>query len=307
MDIQRNKLNHKPRARRRVRMRTALLLTLGAFLMTALSRVIVLLLPGMAAAARVALELLFAVSGFGGAAYAGLYVIDGRHAELIPRRVLSPAQGMWYALAGVLAIAPVSLCQDVMLGVLGAQASAGGVMDAAAFLPMLIKSALLVPVLEEVFFRGYLQGTLSRYGKWQAVAAVSLLFALMHGDLLILPHALFGALLGVVVMKTDSILAPMLVHGCYNLAVVLLSYMGLGGLFAGLSVISCVLRVGMTLAFVYALRRAMLARVVRLKFELPDLCDIRNAKLQLSRRETALLVGAAAAVLASTILAGVMA
>lgn len=288
-------------------MRTALLLTLWAFLMTALSRVIALLLPGMPAAVRAALEMLFAIAGFGGAAYMGLYVIDGRHEELIPRRVLSPAQGMWYALLGALAVAPASLCQDVILGIFGAQASAGGAMDASAFLPTLIKSALLVPLLEEVFFRGYLQGALSRYGKWQALAAVSLLFALMHGDMPILPHALFGALLGLIVIKTDSILAPMLAHGCYNLAIVLLSYLGLGGLFAGLSVFSCALRVGMTIAFVYALRRAVRARVIRLKFELPDLGDIRNAKPQLSRRETALLTGAAAAVLASTIFAGVMA
>lgn len=288
-------------------MRTALLLTLWAFLMTALSRVIPLLLPGMHAAVRALLDMLFAIAGFGGAAYMGVYLLDGRHEELIPRRVLSPAQGMWYALLGALAVAPASLCQDVMLGIFGAQASAGGAMDASAFLLMLIKSALLVPMLEEVFFRGYLQGALSRYGKWQAVAAVSLLFALMHGDALILPHALFGALLGLIVIKTDSILAPILVHGCYNLAIVMLAYLGLDVLFAGLSVVSCALRVGMTIAFVYALRRAVTARVVRLKFDLPDLSDIKSIKPQLSRREIALLTGAAAAVLLGAIITGVTA
>lgn len=300
------KLNQRPRARRRVRMRTALLLTLWAFFVTAVSRLVPVILPGMSAAVLALLGMLFSAAGFGAAAYLGLYVLDGRHEELIPRRVLSPAQVMWYALLGVLMTAPASLCQDVLLSIFGIAAEAGGAaMDASAFLLMMIRSALLAPMLEELFFRGYLQGALVRYGKMQAVAAVSLVFALMHGDLLILPHAAVGALLGLIVLKTDSILASMIVHGCYNLTILLLSYLGLDGLFAGLSVLSCALRVGLTLAFVYALRRAWTARVVRLKFELPKIDQWEKGRMPLSRREMALVCGAAAAVLLAAMITGV--
>lgn len=302
-----DKLNQRPRARRRVRMRTALLLTLWTFSVTAVSRLVPAILPGMPAAVLALLGMLFSIAGFGTAAYLGLYVLDGRHEELIPRRVLGPAQMMWYALLGVLMTAPASLCQDVLLSIFGIAAEAGGAaMDASAFLLMMIRSALLAPVLEELFFRGYLQGALARYGKMQAAAAVSLAFALMHGDMLILPHAAVGAMLGLIVLKTDSILAPMLVHGCYNLTILLLSYLGLDGLFAGLSVFSCALRVGMTLAFVYALRRAWTARVVRLKFELPKIDQWEKGSMPLTRREAILVGGAAAAVLLAAVITGVL-
>ena len=289
-------------------MRSALLLALWAFVVAALSRLVPVILPGMPAAVLALLGMLFLLAGFGAAAYLGLYVLDGRHEELIPRRVLSPAQIMWYALLGVLAVAPASLCQDVLLGIFGVPAEAGGAgADASAFLLMLIRSVLLAPVLEELFFRGYLQGALARYGKMQAVAAVSLIFALMHGDLLILPHAAIGALLGLVALRTDSILAPMLVHGCYNLSILLLTYLGLDGLFAGLSVISCALRVGLTLAFIYALRRAWTARVVRLKFELPDIDSWSRENMPLTRWEALLLASAAAYVLLAAVITGVLA
>ncbi|MBR3796466.1 MAG: CPBP family intramembrane metalloprotease [Clostridia bacterium] len=285
-------------------MRTALLLTLWAFSVTAFSRVLAAILPAIPAAM---LGLLASCAGFGVSGALGLYVLDGRHEELIPRRVLGTSQILWYALLGVLAIAPVSLCQDVMLGILGIAPEAGGAsMDAAAFLLVMIRSALLTPVLEEVFFRGYLQSVLARYGRGQAVAAVSLIFALMHGDLLILPHAAFGALLGLVVLRTDSILASMLVHGGYNLTILLLTYLGADGLFTGLSVFSCALRVGLSLAFVDVLRRAWTARVVRLKFDLPDVSGWKKGWMPLSLREALLLGGAAAAVLLSVVLTGVL-
>lgn len=303
-----DKLNQRPRARRRVRMRTALLLTLWAFFVTGVACLIPALFPGMPDAARALLGMLFSVSGFGAAAALGLYGLDGRHEELIPRRVLSISQVLWYALVGLLTVAPVSLCQDVMLSMLGVQASSGGAaMDASAFVLALVGSALLAPMLEELFFRAYLQGVLARYGKLQAVAAVSLIFALMHGDLLVLPHAAVGALLGLIVLKTDSILASMLAHGCYNLSILMLSYLGLDGLFVGLSVFSCALRVGLTLAWIYVFRRAWTARVVRLKFDLPDVTGWGKGGMPLSRREAFLLAGTAVAVLLAAWVTGVLA
>lgn len=296
-------LNKQHKARRRVRMRTALLLTLWAFAAAAFAQALAAI-PGLPAWALLSAQAALALLGFGGAAYAGLFVVDGRHTELIPRRVLGHSQGMWYAAAGMLAIAPVSLCQDVMLAFFGLRASAPGAMEPSLFLLMLLKSALLVPAAEELFFRGYLLGALARYGRKEAAAACALVFALMHGDVLILPHAALGLLLGLIVLRTDSLLASVIVHAAYNAAIVLLAYMGLGGLFAGLSFLSCALRVAMTLAFIYAIRRALTARVVRLRFDVPQNAGALLAGM--TAKEKLTLAAAAAAVLLAAVITGVL-
>lgn len=296
-----NKLNIRPKARRRVQMRSVLLLTLWAFFLASfvsgfLHLPVFDFVPGLV---RLLLEAALTAAGFGGAAYVGVFVLDGRHPELIPARVLSPGQILWYGALGVLAIAPMSLCQDVLLAFMGGQAVSSGAADASFFLPMLLKSALLAPIVEELFFRGYLQGALARYGKLAAAAASALIFALMHGGL-ILPHAALGLLLGLIVLRTDAITAAMLVHGGYNLALLLVSYSGLDGWFTGLSFASCALRVGLSLAFVYALRRAVTARETRVRFSVGRLPE-------LTKRERALLAGAAALVLLAAIVTGVLA
>lgn len=42
--------------------------------------------------------------------------------------------------------------------------------------------------------------------------------------------------------RTGSILAPMLVHGCYNIAIILINFSGASGLFTGYLMLSCVVR-----------------------------------------------------------------
>ena len=53
--------------------------------------------------------------------------------------------------------------------------------DSALFLPMLLQSALLAPICEELFFRGYLMGAFAKAGRGRAIAAAALLFAAAHG------------------------------------------------------------------------------------------------------------------------------
>ena len=69
-----------------------------------------------------------------------------------------------------------------------------------------------------------------------------------------------GLLLAALTLRTGSLLAPMLVHAVYNLTLVLLSEMGLGWFFENLSLISCVLRLGMCAMFACCLRRVWTAR-----------------------------------------------
>ena len=271
MEKQRRKLN-LVKARRRVRMRSALLLTLGACFAMALYRVLSTLssmkgiwptrVPGVLLEAAVSLLV------FGGAAALGLCVLDGDQRKILPRAALSPAQTLWLTLTGVLLAAPMTLGVDVLEALLSwhgtvvqpmvLQAQAPGV-----FLLTLLKSALLAPVLEELFFRGYLLHAMKRFGEPRAAAVSALCFALVHlggTPCAWVMYAAMGLLLAALTMRTGSLLAPMLVHAVYNLTLVLLNEMGLGWFFENLSLISCVLRLGMCAMFACCLRRVWTAR-----------------------------------------------
>ena len=271
MEKQRRKLN-LVKARRRVRMRSALLLTLGVCFAMVLYRVLSTLssmkgiwptrVPGVLLEAAVSLLV------FGGAAALGLCVLDGDQRKILPRAALSPAQTLWLTLTGVLLAAPMTLGVDVLEALLSwhgtvvqpmvLQAQAPGV-----FLLTLLKSALLAPVLEELFFRGYLLHAMKRFGEPRAAAVSALCFALVHlggTPCAWVMYAAMGLLLAALTLRTGSLLAPMLVHAVYNLTLVLLNEMGLGWFFENLSLISCVLRLGMCAMFACCLRRVWTAR-----------------------------------------------
>ncbi len=83
---------------------------------------------------------------------------------------------------------------------------------------MALGLAVLPAVLEELFFRGIVAAEYERRGGFRAIFMSALLFALCHFDLHNLPVYLFsGALFMLVLFATDSLLATMLLHVCYNL------------------------------------------------------------------------------------------
>lgn len=281
-------------------MRSALLLTLGAFAAAALARALAYLpIPG---ALRILLEAALTALGFGGAGYLGLRVMDGDHTRIVARARLSAGQILWLALVGALAVAPASLIDGLALSLRGAQQTQAAAMRSDLFLLTLLKSALLAPLCEELFFRGYLLGALAPYGKKATVAATALLFAMMHGGGSPLVLTLMGVMLGIVYWRTNSLYASVLVHAAYNLTIVLLAYTGLDGLFGPLTLFSCALRLALCLALAYAFRRAWTARPARERS-----AALHTQRLRLTRRELALVCGAAAAALLAAIVTGVLA
>ena len=296
MEKQRRKLN-LVKARRRVRMRSALLLTLGAFALTALVRGL-LSLPALAAVPRGAatlLETACTVLAFGGGAYLGLCVLDGDHRSIVPMRRLSRAQMRWLALLGVLAVCPMALISDLTDALRGMRA-AGASQAAAANAALLVKRVLIVPVCEELFFRGYLLPALSPQGRLRASVIVSLCFALMHGSALT-AHAALGLLLCLLTIHTGSRLAPSLVHAGCNLALTALGALGLSGLLMGWSLPACIVKATGCAAFAAVLKRAVTARPAGGTFALWE-------GEGLTKRETALLASAAALLLLSMIVGG---
>ncbi len=81
---------------------------------------------------------------------------------------------------------------------------------------------VLAPVIEEVFFRGFLLNALwRRYGFISGVVISSLIFAIPHGD--ILGAFVFAVVLSIVLASTRSLIGPMLVHASNNAIIVLLA------------------------------------------------------------------------------------
>ena len=205
---------------------------------------------------------------FGLPAVYGLFFADGDQRDKLACQALSAEQLRWFALVGVLLVSPMTLLSDLIsaplarMGVMTGGASA--VPPFALFLPMVVKSALVAPVCEELFVRGYLPAALRAAESRFALLISALFFALVHGvGAAFLPMFLLGLLLGALVQRTDSLLAAVTVHAAYNLTVLVLSFAGLGGLFSGLGFLSCLIRVPLCALFVFVLKEACQARGAR--------------------------------------------
>ncbi len=104
--------------------------------------------------------------------------------------------------------------------------------DAAAFLPFLVVSLLLIPIqitAEESFFRGYLQPAFKRVVKWSwlAILLQAILFGLLHGAntevsmygiLTTMPFYIgIGILLGLITYRFNGLEAALGLHLANNL------------------------------------------------------------------------------------------
>jgi hypothetical protein len=89
---------------------------------------------------------------------------------------------------------------------------------AAAYVANGVVICALVPLAEEVMFRGVGYSLLAPFGRWPAILGIGLLFGLSHGLVLLLPVIVFfGCLLAWVRSRTDSVFPGMVAHGLFNL------------------------------------------------------------------------------------------
>ena len=297
------RMKEKSKARRRVRTRAALFLTVASFT-GLISLGILRLTVQMSALSSVALGAAGTLVCFLLPALAGLYLIDGDQSAMLPMRSLSAQHRLFLSLTGALLVCPMSLLADfpgAALRLMGfaLPERAAGALDASLFLPCLLASGVLAPICEELFFRGYLMGVFTRYGRGRAVVSSALLFSLAHGvDMAFLPRALIGALLGAMTMRTGSLFAAMLVHGCYNIAIILINFSGASGLFSGYSMLSCAVRLMGSALCWGAYARACRARMPRVTAE------IRIGGFK--KKEIMLLAAATLATAAAVAITGVM-
>lgn len=101
--------------------------------------------------------------------------------------------------------------------------------DNVALLLFCVTACVAAPMFEEIFFRGFLLPSLTRYlPVWGAIVASGFLFALAHLSFSeVLPLATLGIVLGIVYTRSRNLLASMLLHGLWN-AGTLLSLFVLG-------------------------------------------------------------------------------
>jgi membrane protease YdiL (CAAX protease family) len=89
-----------------------------------------------------------------------------------------------------------------------------------AIVLFLSQAVLLYPLIEEIFFRGFLLTYLKRYtSTWLAVVLSAGIFAFAHVNLgAVLPLWFLGIVLALAYEHTGCLLLPMGIHACFNLA-----------------------------------------------------------------------------------------
>ena len=90
--------------------------------------------------------------------------------------------------------------------------------DSLALVVFFFTASIAAPLFEEVMFRGFLLPSLTRYqSPWSAIALSSLLFAIAHLNVSeVLPLATLGMVLGFIYVRSQNLLAPMLLHCLWN-------------------------------------------------------------------------------------------
>ena len=173
---------------------------------------------------------------FGGAAY--LIAIRPNKISWAELGIAPPRwQWLWLVVAAALVIVllPVrmvvgAIAQWLSGGFEALQARAelfGGELSWARFLVTLVGAGLLVPIAEELFFRGFLYTALRQHTRvWPAVAISSVIFAAGHYDAVgvIATSFIMGIALALIYEYTHSLWSSIALHAINNSVAVVLTY-----------------------------------------------------------------------------------
>lgn len=88
-------------------------------------------------------------------------------------------------------------------------------------------AAIVGPIIEELFFRGFMYGALKKYiGIFWAMTATACLFAALHTHIVgFFPIMALGMLLAYIYEKTGTLVASVTVHVVHNLSMILLVFL----------------------------------------------------------------------------------
>jgi len=84
----------------------------------------------------------------------------------------------------------------------------------------IVSFIIVTPIIEEYAFRGCLLTCLSRYGKYFALVATSIIYALAHGSFVeMIPAFFMNVILSKMTLRNKSIIPSIIVHIMYNFTV----------------------------------------------------------------------------------------
>ncbi|CAM2921250.1 type II CAAX endopeptidase family protein [Hathewaya histolytica] len=91
---------------------------------------------------------------------------------------------------------------------------------------LVLGAAIVAPIFEEILLRGIiLEGLIVRNKPYVAITISSLLFALMHGNLVQIPNAFFiGFVIGIIYYRTRSLLPCIFAHFVNNFFTIITVY-----------------------------------------------------------------------------------
>src|SRR5437667_401447 len=117
---------------------------------------------------------------------------------------------------GAEAMAAAEHANDVLTRLLGTGLSTP------ALVWILILVGVIVPVGEEVFFRGFVYGTLRRWGVLPGALLSAVYFGAVHQQIVhFLPITVLGIVLALLYERTGSLVSSMAVHGINNVVAIL--------------------------------------------------------------------------------------
>ena len=118
----------------------------------------------------------------------------------------------------------------------------GEITNSESFILVFVVTAIIVPIIEEMFFRGLIYGRLRQAMKpIVAIFISSLLFGIFHGNIVQGVYAFFiGFVLALVYEKTGALWLSMLGHALINTIGVAVPYLKLESLQLALIIIGCI-------------------------------------------------------------------
>lgn len=150
------------------------------------------------------------------------------HLRIEPLKGRVAALSVLTAAVAVLFINCVSQLWFILVQCMGGTIPASGVAvptTVRGLSSAVILSAVLPGICEELLFRGLMLSAWEERGSLRAVTTVSLLFTLLHGNLLGIPSEFIcGVLLACIVISSGSLFAGMVFHTVFNSTLLIASY-----------------------------------------------------------------------------------
>ncbi len=150
------------------------------------------------------------------------------HLRIEPLKGCVAALSVLTAAVAVLFINCVSQLWFILVQCMGGTIPASGVAvptTVRGLASAVILSAVLPGICEELLFRGLMLSAWEERGSLRAVTTVSLLFTLLHGNLLGIPSEFIcGVLLACIVISSGSLFAGMVFHTVFNSTLLIASY-----------------------------------------------------------------------------------